>query len=246
MAIILWNKKYTETLATTLKRLRLEKPEYKDEKLTYAGRLDPMAEGLLILLSGDDVYRKDEFLGLDKVYEVDFIFGIETDTYDVLGFIKSVSNMKFIGDKFIENELNSSVGIHEQKYPIYSSKTVFGKTLFQWARESRIGEIKIPSKNVEIFSADYIGNTKIEAYLFKETLFKNIKKVDGDFRQKDIISKWNDYFEKNNDVIYIYKIRIHASSGTYMRSFVHELGKKLNTHACSVKIKRLQIGKYKL
>ena len=49
MAIIQWNKKYTETLDETLKRFRLEKPKFKDEKVTYAGRLDPMAEGLVMV-----------------------------------------------------------------------------------------------------------------------------------------------------------------------------------------------------
>ena len=33
----------------------------KDEKATYAGRLDPMAEGLLIVLTGESVHKKAYF-----------------------------------------------------------------------------------------------------------------------------------------------------------------------------------------
>ena len=80
MSIILWNKYDTETLAITLERFRMNNPEHQESKITYAGRLDPMAEGLLILLTDDDVHKKEEFIGLDKIYEVDFVLGVSTDS----------------------------------------------------------------------------------------------------------------------------------------------------------------------
>ena len=49
------------------------------------GRLDPLAEGVLLILIGDECKNKEKYLGLDKEYEVAIIFGISTDTGDALG-----------------------------------------------------------------------------------------------------------------------------------------------------------------
>ena len=58
-----------------------------DVPLTYAGRFDPLAEGLLIVLAGTRVHDKDQFSRLDKTYEFSLLLGIGTDTHDLLGMI---------------------------------------------------------------------------------------------------------------------------------------------------------------
>ncbi len=45
MPRISWYKNYAETLKQSLERFRLAHPEYTSSKITYAGRLDPLAEG---------------------------------------------------------------------------------------------------------------------------------------------------------------------------------------------------------
>src|SRR3989344_64050 len=82
-------KRLGETPRERLERLRLEKPLYENEVLSYAGRLDPMAEGVLLTLVGPENKRRDEYLNLSKEYVVDILFGFSTDTYDVLGKIKA-------------------------------------------------------------------------------------------------------------------------------------------------------------
>ena len=74
-----------ETPLECLNRFRIEQPEYKDAVLSYVGRLDPMAEGILLVLVGEENKNREKYLGLDKVYEVDVLFGVATDTGDVLG-----------------------------------------------------------------------------------------------------------------------------------------------------------------
>ena len=246
MAIIPWNKKYTETLAETLKRFRFEKPEYEHEKVTYAGRLDPMAEGLLILLTGNDVHKKEDFLGLDKVYEIDFICGPSTDTYDVLGLINNDSeNLRQIHIDKLEKEVKNYIKKYKQPYPPYSSKPVNGKPLFMWARENRLDEIKIPYKEVEVYDIKYIGHKHRNISSFKEEMLYSIRSVRGDFRQNDIADTWYNYFEtQKTKSISIYTIRVHASSGAYMRSIIQNIGKSLCINACTLKITRTSIGDY--
>ena len=47
-------KEKGETPLERLDRFREENPEYGEVKLSYAGRLDPMAEGVMLILIGDE------------------------------------------------------------------------------------------------------------------------------------------------------------------------------------------------
>ena len=58
--IILLNKKEGETPLEALEKFRLTNKKYKDVKMTYAGRLDPMATGLLLVLAGEETKNKEK------------------------------------------------------------------------------------------------------------------------------------------------------------------------------------------
>jgi tRNA U55 pseudouridine synthase TruB len=70
--MILIDKKVGETPLELINRIRIEMPELKDERLSYAGRLDPMAEGQMLILVGDENDNREKYLGLDKEYEAEF------------------------------------------------------------------------------------------------------------------------------------------------------------------------------
>jgi len=247
MAIIPWNKKYTETLAVSLQRFRIENPQYRDSKITYAGRLDPMAEGLVVLLTNNDVHKKQEFLIHDKTYRVEFIFGIATDSYDILGLITRYDESSDLSTAKIHAALCVIGKITQQEYPIYSSKTVSGKPLWQWAREGLVDTITIPSRNIEISDIKYIGKRISGKQEFTPYIQKTIAQVEGDFRQLAILSSWERYFQESDRAQYtIHNIEVSASSGTYIRSLIQTLGQHLGTSAVSIKITRIRVGKYHL
>jgi tRNA U55 pseudouridine synthase TruB len=166
-------KKLGETPLECMERFRAENTEYAGVSLTYAGRLDPMAEGLLIVLSGKAVFMKEQFIGLSKTYEVEIVWGFETDTLDVLGILSRVtldnSPRVALGEE-VKEELSKKVGKFQQKYPAYSSRTVDGpipdgsgrtsKPLFQWARDGRLEEIEIPEHEVEIMEVPVCKNRR--------------------------------------------------------------------------------------
>ncbi|PJB50144.1 MAG: pseudouridine synthase, partial [Chloroflexi bacterium CG_4_9_14_3_um_filter_45_9] len=54
-------------------------------KAGHTGTLDPIATGLMIVLTGKRTKEASSFLGLDKSYEVKSILGIETDSFDSQG-----------------------------------------------------------------------------------------------------------------------------------------------------------------
>lgn len=144
-------KKKGETPLECLNRL-----ENKERlPLTYAGRLDPLAQGVLLVLKGDERFKKDEYLALSKEYELTVLFGFETDTYDLLGKVILRESQISLNNSFdyiseIKKTLPKFTGEINQQYPPYSSKPVNGKSLFQWARENRLNEIEIPTHKVQV------------------------------------------------------------------------------------------------
>ena len=77
MSVVIYNKKYIETLSEMLERFRIQYPQYKESKLTYAGRLDPLAEGVMIILTDEDVHKKD--LAEEKVKQA-YLLGYHVNT----------------------------------------------------------------------------------------------------------------------------------------------------------------------
>ena len=99
--LLLLNKDVSETPLECLERFRGENPEYANIKMTYAGRLDPMASGLLVVLAGGMVQKKEEFLKLPKTYEATVVLGIESDTFDCLGIVARPPLLEGVGGVLI-------------------------------------------------------------------------------------------------------------------------------------------------
>lgn len=238
-------KKIGETPLQAIERFKVLYPKYKNEKISYAGRLDPMAEGVLLLVIGEENKNKDRYLNLEKEYTFDVLFGFETDTYDILGKVTTTSNKK-VKRENIELKLENFIGELEQKYPPFSSKRVEGKALFQWMREGRINEIEIPTHKVNILEIKLIEIRKISKEDLKVNIFSKIKLVkDHDFRQDEIIKIWENILKENKEYnLTIATVKVRCSSGTYVRGIVHELGRRLGVPSTTFHILRECVGEY--
>lgn len=222
--------------------------------MTYAGRLDPLAEGLLLILVGEECKKKDEYLNLLKEYEVDVLFGFSTDTYDVLGKIieqristPGVKEVPTPGVDILNNSLKNFMGKTEQSYPPYSSRPVNGKPLFVWAREGKLDEIQIPNHQVLINNIEIIQEREILGKDLLKKIREDIGKVNGDFRQQEIISLWEgELVDKYEQKYPIVRLRISCGSGAYMRSIANDIGEKIGTPALALKIVRTKIGEYEI
>jgi tRNA pseudouridine(55) synthase len=200
--------------------LKEKSSEYKDVPVTYAGRLDPIAAGVLLLLAGDEVHKKEEYMKLDKEYEAEILLGFETDTYDILGISRLTQPVGLI-----EETLKNIVGEISLPLPPYSSYKIEGKPLFMWAREGKLSEIEIPMRTTTVHNAEVIDSyEKNSEELFKQ-ITEKIEKVNGDFRQEEILKNWEYVLNNNKDQNYlIVKAKFNVSSGTYIRSIAHHLG----------------------
>jgi tRNA pseudouridine(55) synthase len=246
--IIILNKKEGETPLMALSNFRSKHKKYKDTKMTYAGRLDPMASGLILILAGEETKNKEKYLDLDKEYSFEILFGFATDTYDILGKVikqKNINQTKTDLGEEIKKNLTFFLGESIQKYPMYSSKTVSGKPLFTYARAGK--KVNIPERQI------FIKTLKLEKIreIDSKKLFKNIenriKKVNGDFRQKEILKIWKKTLSSTSidkTKFRIAGLKVKCSSGTYVRSIANSLGNKMKIPALAFSIKRTRIGKY--
>ncbi len=229
-------KKLGETPLECLSRFKKESPEYADIPMTYAGRLDPMTEGVLVALSGEKVKEKEKYLGLSKTYVFQILWGVGTDSQDLLGLVvESHKVHKVPSESEIRMVLEKSIGKFEQKYPHYSSKSI--------AARFKGKEVLEESHEVEVYNAKFISRKTVSNSDFLRYIVRNISLVTGAFRQKEILEKWKETLSKGAfDTWVIDTIRVEVSSGFYVRQFVSDLAEKLNTCATTFHIQRTQVG----
>ena len=164
---------------------------------TYAGRLDPMAEGIVPILVGDARFQKDHLLSAVKTYEVEVLLGLSTDTGDMLGLptanpalneLKDNSARKFLAEDEIKKALDKVSELKELPYPNYSSRPVEGKPLFMHARAGN--KVTIPIKKITIHTMELLDIKELSICALLGNAQKIIAKVQGDFRQEEIMEQW--------------------------------------------------------
>lgn len=241
--IILANKPIGKTPLEILNKLKKDHG-YSKTKMSYAGRLDPMAHGLMIILKDDECYKQHLYHNFPKTYEFKLLLGISTDTFDILG--KLTNNIEFdINKEKLYSNINSLIGKHMQYYPPYSSARVNGHPLWYYAKNNLLHTIKIPSKEIEIFKITIIKDESINSTSLKNIVENNILKLDSssNFRQTEILDEW----KKINDINYkVITITSDVSCGTYIRSICNLIGEKLKIPALALDIYRTKVGDYNL
>ncbi len=240
-------KKPGETPLECLERFRTEKPELAKVKMTYAGRLDPLASGELLILIGDECKKKEKYLALDKEYELTILFGFSTDTGDVLGLIEETKTgaMNCFRDynktKF-KKLLKPLEKKFKQKYPRFSSKTVKGRPLFEIAKEEGIADDDLPENEVQIKKIEFGGFGLVSKKYLKDFTLESIFSVKGNFRQNMSWVLWEQTLEKFPEMtLPTLTIKVTCTSGTYMRSLAQNIGKMVGYPALALRIKRTMI-----
>lgn len=229
-----------------------------NKRMTYLGRLDPLAEGVLLVGVGEDTKEENrqKYFGLDKEYNFTALFGFRTDTYDVMGKIITPSTLR----REQENNLNISEldlikiceiykGEREQIYPKYSSKILSAKSrkiAYPPTPSLNLGRGE-PKKIVNIYNLQF---QKMENLSNKELfgrILMDISRVKGDFRQAEILENWKEILVSKSvfDILIAY-FSAQVSSGTYIRSLVNDIGNTLGCGATTLSIKRTRVGDFKI
>jgi tRNA U55 pseudouridine synthase TruB len=124
---------------------------------------------------------------------------------------------------------------------------VNGIPLFDYARRGKIASIVRPEHDVTVMKLDLISERNISKEKLWEDIETVVKAVDGDFRQKEIVNGWHEFFNKSDKTEYaIYKAKVSCGSGFYVRQLVSDIGRDLGTGAVTISILRTRVGEYTL
>lgn len=125
----------------------------KRPKVGHAGTLDPLANGLLVILVGSYCKRAQEYSKLDKQYRVELTLGVTSATDDGEGEKLQVSDKVPSRDE-IEQVISGFTGLIAQVPPIYSAIKVEGKRAYKLARAGE--QPKLEPRSVTIHSIDNV------------------------------------------------------------------------------------------
>lgn len=232
-----------------IKQIRKHFPEHQQETIGYAGRLDPLAHGVLLLMLGEANKQREKYLGFSKEYVFEALFGVDTDSHDIMGILQKKHSKETPAT--IETQLKKlvkeKIGKQKQTYPVYSSKTVEGKPLYWWAKENKLDEITIPSKEITINTFELLKMDTITKEDLQKKVIYAIHTVKGDFRQEETEIIWQQFLEKEASKKFVTAtFSISCSSGTYIRKIISTIGEELGTGAIALDILRTKVGEYSL
>ncbi len=172
-------------------------------RIGHAGTLDPMAQGLLVVLVGSTTKTQQLLQGHDKVYEAVIRLGIKTDSADAYGNIIDTRAVPKLDRQAVEKCLESFKGVIAQTPPLFSAVKVQGHPAYWWARRKQ--KVVLASRNVQVHDITLL--------------------------------------EMSADTL---TLRVHCSSGTYIRTLAESIAEKLKTTGHLVLLIRRQSGRWHL
>lgn len=131
--------------------------QIKNIKVGHAGTLDPMATGLLIVCTGKDTKRINEYQDRAKEYTGTITFGATTPSYDAESEIDATFPFEHITADLLEKAKAQFLGEIEQVPPMFSAIKVDGQPLYKMARKGE--SIKVDARKVHIYSIEF---TRVE------------------------------------------------------------------------------------
>jgi tRNA pseudouridine55 synthase len=128
------------------------------KKIGHLGTLDPMATGVLPLVTGRATRLAQFFTRNEKVYEGTIRFGFSTDSYDADGEPSGDPQPVNFLQADLESWLERFRGDLEQTPPPVSAKKVNGKKAYELARANIAVELKpVPVTIFELTLIDFDG-----------------------------------------------------------------------------------------
>jgi tRNA pseudouridine55 synthase len=146
---------------------------FGEKKSGHAGTLDPMAEGILVVLLGKATRLSDYMMAPEKVYDASVKLGISTDTLDIWGKVLETDDphsYENLNVSELEQVLESFSGTSLQTPPMVSAIKVKGKKLYEYARSGQ--SVDIPKREITITSCVLTSTDLPDAFSFQVSCSK--------------------------------------------------------------------------
>lgn len=142
---ILVDKPYGWTSFDVVKRIRgvmLRRMGVKKMKVGHAGTLDPLATGVMIIVSGKSTKLIEQLQSGVKEYIATIALGATTPSYDLETEIDARYPTAHITRELVEEVLAKFTGRIEQVPPAFSACKIDGKRAYKMARKGDTVELK--------------------------------------------------------------------------------------------------------
>ncbi len=189
--LLVLNKPSGPTSAACLNRI---KHALGQTKIGHAGTLDPLAQGVLLVLLGQCTKLAPYLTEGEKTYSGELRLGVTTDTYDIEGAVTGEFPVD-VNESLVAEAISAWTDVTQQEVPAYSAAKHMGKPLYSLARAGE--DVPVKTKAVTVFQAEPL-DVSLPAARFK----------------------------------------VRCSAGTYIRSLVHSLGKRLGCGAVLTSLTR--------
>lgn len=119
-------------------------------KVGHAGTLDPLATGVMIVVTGQNTKQIEALQSGVKTYRATLALGATTPSFDMETAIDATYPTDHITRKMVEEVLQSFVGTIQQTPPAYSACKVEGRRAYDYARNGE--ELALKPKTLIIDS----------------------------------------------------------------------------------------------
>jgi tRNA pseudouridine(55) synthase len=216
-----------------------------ENKISYIGRLDPLASGIIIYLEGDELKDRDKYMNMDKTYKFNLVIGMSTDTGDCLGMIRQINAVNTINISILTEIFSQFLGEYEQRYPVYSAyqihKNGLKKPLWYFAKNGiELDESDIPKHIIKIYNLEQDAKP-IFSIRDMNYFMEQVRLIpDGlELRKENIMAQYKEYTETSKIRLIGIPMLAKVSSGTYIRQLCMDIGDKLGVPCMADKIERV-------
>ena len=148
---------------------------FNTKKIGHTGTLDPIAQGVLVVVIGKYTKLCEDLTQTYKEYIATFKLGILTDTLDITGKVLDELSV-LVSEEEVKKVIKSFICEYDQEVPFYSSVKINGKKLYEYARNNENIELpkrKVDIKNIEILDINK-ESVKIKCLVSKGTYIRSL------------------------------------------------------------------------
>lgn len=162
--ILLFDKPYTWTSFDVVNLIKncLKKSLPEPVKVGHAGTLDPLATGLLIVLTGKKTRDMELIQAQEKEYTGTFTVGATTASYDREKDVDKTFSVEHITEEMIHETARSFIGEIMQLPPEHSAVKIDGKRAYEYARKGKPVEIKARPVQIREFEITRIELPEVD------------------------------------------------------------------------------------
>ncbi|MGL4610174.1 MAG: tRNA pseudouridine(55) synthase TruB [Trueperaceae bacterium] len=207
----------------------------KTRAVGHAGTLDPLATGVLVILTEEATKLSPFLTESDKHYLVWVTFGVNTPTLDAEGPVSATADASHLTEEMIQNALPKFLELTEQLPPQYSAIKQQGVKSYEAARKGEA--LKLPPRPAGYHTIELLEFQPSRNNL--STTFGLTPEGTWSAKDKGITFTLPPLLQDNPTALFYVTVR----AGTYIRAFARDLGEALNVPAHLSGLVRTRAGR---